>query len=65
MLDTDTTDVIAANSILAASIGELTQRDRADLMECKNFGRKGLNEVRTQLAALGLSLAGEATNVDA
>jgi DNA-directed RNA polymerase subunit alpha len=38
------------------TIGDLTQRSAADLLECKNFGVTSLNEVREKLADRGLSL---------
>jgi DNA-directed RNA polymerase subunit alpha len=37
-------------------VGELVQCSEEELLEIKNFGRKSLNEVKTILADLGLSL---------
>jgi DNA-directed RNA polymerase subunit alpha len=38
------------------TIGELTNKTDAELLGCKNFGVTSLNEVKTALADLGLSL---------
>ena len=37
-------------------IGELVQRSEADMLRTKNFGRKSLNEIKTILSDMGLSL---------
>jgi DNA-directed RNA polymerase subunit alpha len=37
-------------------VGELVQCTEEELLEIKNFGRKSVNEVKTILADLGLSL---------
>lgn len=37
-------------------IGELVQRSEADMLRTKNFGRKSLNEIKTILGDMGLSL---------
>jgi len=37
-------------------IGELVQKNEADLLKTKNFGRKSLNEIKEILADMGLSL---------
>jgi DNA-directed RNA polymerase subunit alpha len=37
-------------------VGELVQCSEEELLEIKNFGRKSLNEVKTIVADLGLSL---------
>ena len=37
-------------------VGELVQCTDDELLEIKNFGRKSLNEVKTILADMGLSL---------
>ena len=37
-------------------VGELVQCTEQELLEIKNFGRKSVNEVKTILADLGLSL---------
>jgi DNA-directed RNA polymerase subunit alpha len=37
-------------------VGELVQCTEEELLEIKNFGRKSLNEVKTILADMGLSL---------
>ena len=38
------------------SIGEITSKTDAELLGCKNFGVTSLNEVKTALGDLGLSL---------
>jgi DNA-directed RNA polymerase subunit alpha len=38
------------------AIGELIQRTESELMTIKNFGQTSLNEIKTQLAQIGLSL---------
>ncbi|MGC2491552.1 MAG: DNA-directed RNA polymerase subunit alpha C-terminal domain-containing protein [Candidatus Binatus sp.] len=37
-------------------VGELVQCTEEELLEIRNFGRKSLNEVKTILAEMGLSL---------
>jgi DNA-directed RNA polymerase subunit alpha len=37
-------------------VGELVQCTEEELLKIKNFGRKSLNEVKTILADMGLSL---------
>ena len=37
-------------------VGELVQCTEKELLKSKNFGRKSLNEVKTILADMGLSL---------
>jgi DNA-directed RNA polymerase subunit alpha len=37
-------------------IGELVQRSEADMLRTKNFGRKSLNEIKTILGDMGLTL---------
>ncbi len=37
-------------------VGELVQSSEAELLGIRNFGRKCLNEVKTTLAEMGLSL---------
>jgi DNA-directed RNA polymerase subunit alpha len=39
-----------------ATIGDLTMRSEAELMAIKNFGQTSLNEIKRQLASVGLSL---------
>jgi len=39
-----------------ANIGELVQRTEAELMKTKNFGKKSLQEIKDELARIGLSL---------
>jgi DNA-directed RNA polymerase subunit alpha len=41
------------------TVGELIQHSEEDLMGAPNFGSTSMNEVKTKLAALGLSLKGE------
>ncbi len=38
------------------TIGELVQRTEAELMKTKNFGKKSLQEIKDELARIGLSL---------
>jgi len=38
------------------SIGELIQKTEAELMKTKNFGKKSLQEIKDELARIGLSL---------
>jgi DNA-directed RNA polymerase subunit alpha len=40
------------------SIGDLTNKSEAELLACPNFGQTSLNEIRTKLDELGLSLRG-------
>ena len=37
-------------------IGELVQKTEAEMLKTKNFGRKSLNEIKTILSEMGLSL---------
>lgn len=38
------------------TVGELTARSEADLLDIRNFGQKSIDEVKAKLAELGLSL---------
>jgi DNA-directed RNA polymerase subunit alpha len=38
------------------TIGDLVEKAEADLLATKNFGQTSLNEVKSKLAELGLSL---------
>src|SRR5580700_7909729 len=38
------------------TVGELTSRTEDELLGCKNFGQTSLNEIKQQLATLGMSL---------
>ena len=38
------------------TVGELTARSEADLLDIHNFGQKSIDEVKAKLAELGLSL---------
>jgi DNA-directed RNA polymerase subunit alpha len=38
------------------TIGELVQKTEQEMLKTKNFGRKSLNEIKTILATMGLSL---------
>ncbi|WP_279063875.1 DNA-directed RNA polymerase subunit alpha [Dermabacter hominis] len=38
------------------TVGELTNRSEADLLDIRNFGQKSIDEVKAKLAELGLSL---------
>lgn len=51
--------VRAANCLNNANIttvGELAQKTEADMLKYRNFGKKSLNEIKSKLAELGLSL---------
>jgi DNA-directed RNA polymerase subunit alpha len=51
--------VRAANCLNNANIktvGELAQKTEADMLKYRNFGKKSLNEIRTKLEELGLTL---------
>src|SRR5262249_17365777 len=39
-----------------ATIGDLVQKTESELLKTKNFGKKSLNEIKTILGELGLSL---------
>jgi DNA-directed RNA polymerase subunit alpha len=40
------------------SIGDLSNKTEAELLACPNFGQTSLNEIKTKLDELGLSLRG-------
>ena len=49
-----------SNCLKTANIGtiaDLVQRTESELLKTKNFGKKSLNEIKTILGAMGLSLA--------
>lgn len=46
------------------TIGDLVQKTEAEMLKTKNFGRKSLNEIKTILASMGLSLGMELENFD-
>ena len=51
--------VRAANCLNNANIttvGELAQKSEADMLKYRNFGKKSLNEIKTKMQELGLSL---------
>jgi DNA-directed RNA polymerase subunit alpha len=51
--------VRAANCLNNANIttvGELAQKTEAEMLKYRNFGKKSLNEIKSKLVALGLSL---------
>jgi DNA-directed RNA polymerase subunit alpha len=51
--------VRAANCLNNANIttvGELAQKSEAEMLKYRNFGKKSLNEIKTKLTELGLSL---------
>jgi DNA-directed RNA polymerase subunit alpha len=51
--------VRSANCLKNANIsliGELVQKTEAEMLKTKNFGRKSLNEIKTILEGMGLSL---------
>ncbi|HEV8310780.1 MAG TPA: DNA-directed RNA polymerase subunit alpha, partial [Methylomirabilota bacterium] len=41
------------------TVGDLVQKSEAELMDIRNFGQKSIDEVKTKLAELGLSLREE------
>lgn len=45
-------------------IGELVQRNESELLQMKNFGRKSLNEIRSILSQMNLSLGMELEGFD-
>ena len=47
------------------TVGELTARSEADLMDIRNFGQKSITEVKEKLAELGFSLKDSGTEMDA
>jgi DNA-directed RNA polymerase subunit alpha len=51
--------VRASNCLKTAhiqTIAELVQKTESDLLKTKNFGKKSLNEIKTILGEMGLSL---------
>ncbi|MDN4475050.1 MULTISPECIES: DNA-directed RNA polymerase subunit alpha [Demequina] len=46
------------------TVGELTARSEADLMDIRNFGQKSITEVKEKLAELGFSLKDSAVEYD-
>jgi len=46
------------------TIGELVQKDEAELLRTKNFGRKSLNEIKKILLDMGFSLGTRLENFD-
>ena len=40
------------------TIGDLSSKTEAELLACPNFGQTSLNEIKTKLDELGLSLRG-------
>ena len=52
-------NVRAVNCLLNSNIetvGQLVQKTEAEMMKMKNFGKKSLQEIKTVLASLGLTL---------
>jgi len=52
--------VRAANCIAAANIktiSDLVQKTEAEMLKYRNFGKKSLNEIKSILERMGLSLA--------
>ncbi len=47
------------------TVGELTARSEADLMDIRNFGQKSITEVKEKLVELGFSLKDSGTEYDA
>lgn len=46
------------------TIGDLVQRTEAEMLKTKNFGRKSLQEIKTVLASMGLTLGMKLDNFD-
>jgi DNA-directed RNA polymerase subunit alpha len=46
------------------TIGELVQRNEAEMLKTRNFGRKSLNEIKEILTNMGLSLGMDLQDVD-
>lgn len=46
------------------TVGDLIQKTEVELLKTKNFGRKSLNEIKTVLANMGLSLGMELTRTE-
>ncbi|MGK5090716.1 DNA-directed RNA polymerase subunit alpha [Deltaproteobacteria bacterium TL4] len=46
------------------TIGDLVQKTEAEMLKTKNFGRKSLNEIKTILASMSLSLGMKLENFD-
>jgi DNA-directed RNA polymerase subunit alpha len=46
------------------TIGELVQKNEAEMLKTRNFGRKSLNEIKEILAGMGLSLGMNLEGVD-
>lgn len=44
------------NNANITSVGELAQKTEADMLKYRNFGKKSLNEIKTKLQELGLTL---------
>jgi DNA-directed RNA polymerase subunit alpha len=60
--------VRSANCLKNANIkliGELVQKTEAEMLKTQNFGRKSLNEIKSILAEMGLSLGMELPNFPA
>ncbi|MFH1032339.1 MAG: DNA-directed RNA polymerase subunit alpha [Chloroflexota bacterium] len=45
------------------TVGELVSKEERDLLNLRNLGQKSMQEIKERLAAMGLSLAGEATEI--
>ena len=46
------------------TIADLVQKTEAEMLRTKNFGRKSLNEIKTILSAMNLSLGMKLENFD-
>ncbi|MDD9207944.1 DNA-directed RNA polymerase subunit alpha C-terminal domain-containing protein, partial [Georgenia sp. 10Sc9-8] len=46
------------------SVGELTARSEADLLDIRNFGAKSIGEIKEKLSGLGLSLKDSPADFD-
>jgi len=44
------------NNANIATVGQLAQKTEAEMLKYRNFGKKSLNEIKSKLAQLGLSL---------
>ena len=46
------------------TIGELVQRNEAEMLKTRNFGRKSLNEIKEILTSMGLGLGIDLQDID-
>lgn len=46
------------------TIGDLVQKNEAEMLKTRNFGRKSLNEIKEILSSMGLSLGMNLEGID-